>query len=123
MTKNQTQPLTLYGLNRCGTCVKARQWLTARGIAHTFVDYRDQPVPVQQLTDWARQLGGWEKLVNRASLTWRNLPEARRAAASDADWTALIADAPTLVRRPVVLAANGSVAVGFHEARWQARFG
>jgi len=114
--------LTLYGLSKCSTCVKARDWLAARAIAHTFIDYRDQPVPAAALADWAEQLGGWEKLVNRASMTWRNLPESRKSPAADAAWLKLIAEYPALVRRPVAVDAAGTVGVGFSEKRYQARF-
>lgn len=114
--------LTLYGLNKCSTCVKARDWLNQHGVAHTFIDYRDQPVAPALLQDWAAQLGGWEKLVNRASMTWRNLPETRKTPADDAQWLALIAEFPALVRRPVAVDAAGRVGVGFREATYQARF-
>jgi len=118
-----TLTVTIYGLAKCSTCVKARQWLDAHSVAHTFIDYRDQPIPAATLTDWAHQLGGWEKLVNRASMTWRNLPETRRAPADDSAWTALIADYPALVRRPVAVSPDGTVGVGFNDKRYQTRFG
>ncbi|MEI2417722.1 Spx/MgsR family RNA polymerase-binding regulatory protein [Orrella sp. JC864] len=118
-----TADLTLYGLKACSTCVKARDWLAAQGVDHVFVDYRDQPVPAATLTEWARQLGGWEKLVNRASMTWRGLSEDEKSAATDAQWTALIARYPALVRRPVAVDAQGQVGVGFNEKRYAQRFG
>ena len=60
---------TLYGLSKCSTCVKARDWLSAHGVAHDFVDYRDHPVAAATLKAWAGKVGGWEKLVNRTSMT------------------------------------------------------
>jgi Spx/MgsR family transcriptional regulator len=113
---------TLYGLKQCSTCVKARTWLDAHGVAHQFVDYRDNPVPAATLKAWAEQLGGWEKLVNRTSMTWRALPEARKTASSDAQWQALIAEYPALVRRPVTVTNDGTVTVGFSEKRYAERF-
>lgn len=113
----------VYGLTRCDTCVKARKWLDANGVAYRFVDYRDEPVSPQALQDWARQLGGWEKLVNRASTTWRNLDPALREPADDAAWQALIASHPALVKRPVLVTPDGEVSVGFKDARWADRFG
>jgi Spx/MgsR family transcriptional regulator len=112
----------LYGLKQCSTCAKARTWLDEHRIEHVFVDYRDQPVPPATLKSWADQLGGWEKLVNRTSMTWRALPEARKAAASDAQWQALIAEYPALVRRPVTVTRDGAVSVGFSEKRYAERF-
>ena len=91
---------TLYGLSKCSTCVKARDWLSAHGVAHEFVDYRDHPVTAATLKAWAGKVGGWEKLVNRTSMTWRALSDERKAASTDAQWTQLIAEYPALVRRP-----------------------
>jgi len=113
--------VTLYGLTRCSTCLKARAWLDEHGVRHEFVDYRDHPVAPARLKEWAGQVGGWEKLVNRASMTWRNLPESLKSPASDAQWLALIADYPALVRRPVTV-VDGQAAVGFSEKRYAQQF-
>ena len=113
---------TLYGLNKCSTCVKARDWLNENGVAHTFVDYRDHPVPAATLKEWAEQLGGWEKLVNRTSMTWRALSDEQKAASTAAQWTRLIAEYPALVRRPVTVTSDGVVTVGFSEKRYGERF-
>ena len=115
--------ITLYGLNKCSTCVKARQWLEGRGVEAAFVDYRDHPLPPAGLTQWAGELGGWEKLVNRASMTWRNLPEERKAPESDAAWLALIAEFPALVRRPLAVWPDASVTVGFTEKKYLEHLG
>ena len=115
--------VTLYGLNTCDTCKKARNWLARFGVAHTFVDYRDQRVPAETLKDWARQLGGWDKLVNRASTTWRTLPDTRKAPHADAEWTLLIKEYPALVKRPVVVTDDGVVSVGFTDNAFKQRFG
>lgn len=121
MSKSSSRA-TLYGLAKCSTCIKARDWLDAHGVAHTFIDYRDEPVPAATLKEWAGKVGGWEKLVNRTSMTWRALPEERRAASTDAQWTRLIAEYPALVRRPVTVTPDGKVTVGFSEKRYGERF-
>jgi Spx/MgsR family transcriptional regulator len=107
--------LTLYGLTNCDTCRKARNWLDRHAVAHEFVDYREQPVDADTLKDWARQAGGWDKLVNRASTTWRNLPAARKAPGSDPEWRLLIREYPTLVRRPVLVREDGTMRQGFSD--------
>jgi Spx/MgsR family transcriptional regulator len=119
MTRSKT---VLYGLEKCSTCQKARAWLDGHGVSHEFVDYRDHPVPPATLKQWAGKVGGWEKLVNRTSMTWRALSDAQRAASTDAQWTALIATHPALVRRPVTVTADGEVSVGFSEKRYGERF-
>ncbi|GAA5236703.1 arsenate reductase [Verticiella sediminum] len=113
----------VYGLTRCDTCVKARKWLDQHQVAYTFVDYRDHPVDGTTLRDWAGKLGGWDKLVNRASTTWRGLTDAQKAVTDDAGWLALIAAHPTLVKRPVLTTPDGQVSVGFKAPVWAERFG
>lgn len=113
---------TLYGLPNCDTCRKARKWLDAAGIDFGFVDYRAQPVPAATLERWAVALGGWEKLVNKASRTWRQLPDESKSARSDVQWLRLVAAHPTLIRRPVV-ETDAGVSAGFSEARFETLFG
>ena len=103
--------------------LRNKAWLDEHGQAHTFVDYREHPIAAARLRKWAQQLGGWEKLVNRASMTWRNLPPGRKQPADDAQWLALIAEYPALVRRPVTLMPDGAVAVGFTDKKYTALFG
>lgn len=116
------QTVQLYGLKKCSTCLKAIDWLEQRGIPYQFVDYRDQPVPTEVLQRWASAVGGWEKLVNRASMTWRNLPEDRKSPADAEDWLALIAEFPALVRRPVAVGPDTTVSVGFSDKKFAERF-
>ena len=115
--------ITLYGLDTCDTCRKARNWLARFGIAHDFVDYRANRLPPETLKSWAGQLGGWEKLVNRASTTWRSLAEPRKNPRSDPEWTLLIKEYPALVKRPVLVTADGTVSVGFTDNAYKLRFG
>lgn len=114
---------TLYGLDNCDACKKARNWLKRFDIEHEFVDYRLHRVEPATLKQWAEKLGGWDGLVNRQSTTWRNLPPARKTPASDPEWTLLLREHPAVVKRPVVLADDGSVSVGFTDALFKRRFG
>lgn len=113
--------VTVYGLKNCSTCKKATKWLTEHGVEHTFIDYRDNPISPKLLLQWAPQVGGWTKLVNRASPTWRNLPDQSKTPESDQDWLQLIADFPTLVRRPVTVDTT-TVSVGFKPDAFAQRF-
>ena len=114
---------TLYGLDTCDGCRKARNWLKRSGVEHAFVDYREQRVEPATLREWAKQLGGWDKLVNKASTTWRNLPEPRKSPHSDPEWTLLIKEHPAIVKRPVVVMPDGAVSVGFTDNGFKQLFG
>ena len=118
-----TTPAVLYGLDNCDTCKKARNWLQRAGVAHGFVDYRANRVAPETLKAWAKQLGGWDRLINKASTTWRTLPDARKTPGSDPEWTLLIKEYPALVKRPVVVKDDGAVSVGFTDNGFKALFG
>lgn len=113
--------ITLYGISNCDTVKKARAWLGARGLAHQFVDFKKQGVPERRLDGWISVVG-WNTLVNTRGTTWRQLDAAVRASVTDAARArALLLAQPSLVKRPVVEWADGSVSVGFDEAAWRAR--
>ena len=112
---------TLYGIPNCDTVKKARTWLTEQGIAHAFHDFKKQGVPDAALDRWLAA-AGHEKLVNRKGTTWRGLDEATRAAVADnASARALLLQHASVIKRPVVEWADGSITVGFDTADWQRR--
>ena len=114
---------TLYGLANCDTCRKARKWLERFGVEHRFVDYRDERQSPETLLAWRDTLGGWDAMVNKSSTTWRNLPQARKAPGSDAEWKLLLKEYPQLIRRPVVVTGDGTITQGFSDNAFKARFG
>lgn len=114
--------LTLYGLAKCSTCQKAIAWLQRNHVGHRFVDYRDHPVAADTLKDWATQAGGFDKLVNRTGMTWRNLAPARKTPGSDAEWLLLIREYPALVRRPVAVLPDGKIQLGFTDKLYKNLF-
>ena len=113
----------VYGLEKCSTCQKARKWLDRHNVEYMFSDYREQRVDAPTLKAWAKAVGGWEKLVNRTGMTWRNLPPARKSPASDPEWLLLIKEYLALVRRPVVVKADGAVSLGFTDKLFARLFG
>lgn len=112
---------TLYGIPNCDTVKKARAWLAEHGVEHLFHDFKKQGVPEAALDRWLAA-AGHEKLVNRKGTTWRGLDEAQRATVVDnASARALLLAHASVIKRPVVEWADGSVSVGFDAADWQQR--
>ena len=104
--------LILYGIKTCQTCKKAFEAVQAGGFDAQWVDIRSQADLGAKLPAWADQIG-WDALVNRASMTWRNLSDAEKASADgDAGTLALLKAKPTLIKRPVIEHA-GQVTVGW----------
>lgn len=114
--------ITVYGLKNCSTCVKAIKWLEANNHEVEFIDYRANPIDPAQLVQWAPLVGGWEKLINRASMTWRNLPEERKKPASQEEWLAIANEFPSAIKRPVALTQDGQVLLGFSEKNYALQF-
>ena len=114
---------TLYGLKGCDTCKKAQNWLKRFGVEYTFVDYRDQRQSPETLLAWKDAAGGWEALINKSSTTWRELAPQRKTPGSDAEWKLLLREYPQLIRRPVVVLADGRVSQGFSDNGFKKLFG
>lgn len=103
------------GLKSCDTCRKATKWLEAEGKAYTFRDVREDAVTLAEIKKWGAA-AGWEKLVNKASTTWRGLEDADKEKASGPEAATLLLAHPTLIKRPV-FEAGDRVLVGFRAAQ------
>ena len=91
----------MYGIKNCDTVAKARAWLSERAIAYDFHDYKTQGIDAARLTQWVEELG-WEKVLNRAGVTFRKLAEADRADLDAAKAVALMVRQPSMIKRPVL---------------------
>ena len=103
--------LTVYGLKTCDTTRKALKWLEKRKAPHRFLDVRADGVDTDRLTEWAMEVG-WEALLNRGSKTWRELDEVIRENVTEDISLQLMAENPTLIKRPVI-ETDAGVLVGW----------
>ena len=110
----------IYGISNCDTIKKARKWLTSNNIEYEFKDFRKEGVNVIQLRHWVSE-HGWQKLVNKRSTTWRNLPNETKEHIDETLALYLMEEQPTLIKRPVLVNASGSM-VGFSEKQYAAHF-
>lgn len=108
---------TLYGINSCDTCRRARRWLDQAGVDYQFHDLRADGIRPAELERWADHVG-WGTLLNRRSTTWRSLDPAQREGLDERSALALMGRQPTLIKRPV-LDTGGTVSVGFSESRYK----
>lgn len=92
--------LSVYGLSHCSTCQKAVAALTGAGWSVDFRDVRDAPLSEAERAAMVEEFG--EKLVNRASLTWRSMSEAERAE----DPVAMLGARPAVMKRPAIVAGD-----------------
>ena len=104
--------ITVWGLKNCDTCKKARKALDAVGADYTFKDVRADGLAEMDFAGWLDAVGG-EVLINRRGTTWRGLSDADKARGDGSEATALLAEAPALIKRPVFVFEDGTVIVGF----------
>lgn len=95
--------LTLYGLKNCDTCKKARKALESAGKTVEFIDIRAEANLGAKVPIWLEAVG--DRLLNKASTTWRGLSESDKARATTDPAPRLI-DNPTLIKRPVIEAGD-----------------
>jgi arsenate reductase len=109
--------IKLFGITNCDTMKKAMTWLETNGIAYEFIDYKKADVAQKHLEDWNLR-AGWKALLNTRGLMWRRLSDAERADVDEAKALALMADYPTLIRRPV-LDTGKTLLVGFEPEHYE----
>lgn len=112
--------VNLYGIKNCDTVKKARNYLENNGIDYTFHDFREDGLNDVQLRAWVTKLG-WEKLLNKRSATWRNLPQETKDNLSEVIALAVMEDQPTIIKRPVMETSTG-VFIGFSEKTYDEIF-
>lgn len=113
--------LELYGIPNCDTVKKARKWLEAEGVDFTFHDYKKEGADPALLEQWA-DVVGWEVLLNRRGTTFRKLPDRDKAGIDRNKAIALMAQHPSMIKRPVVV-HSGAILIGFDPEKWAAELG
>ena len=104
-------PLTFYGLKSCDSCRAALKALAVAGIEVDHRDVRDDGVPAETLRQVIERHGA-DKVINRRSTTWRELDETAR----QGEPVALLQAHPLLMKRPLIVQADGGSTVGWDAA-------
>lgn len=110
-----------YGIPNCDTVKKARKWLDAQGINHTFHDYKKEGADPAKLEAWIAE-ADVDTVLNRRGTTFRKLSDSDKADIDAAKAVRLLADNPSMIKRPVV-EHPGGLLVGFKHAEWEAALG
>jgi arsenate reductase (glutaredoxin) len=110
----------MYGIRNCDTIKKARAWLEAQGVAYEFHDYKVAGIDETRLRGWAREFG-WEKLLNRAGTTFRQLPDADKESLDEDKAVALMRSQPSMIKRPVLDFGDRRL-LGFSSASYREAF-
>lgn len=107
--------LGVYGLKNCDTCRKALKWLEAESIAYNFHDVKADGISAADVKRFAAAVG-WEALLNKASTTWRGLPDSDKQDLTEAKAVKLMAANPSLIKRPV-FEKGSTIISGFRDTQ------
>lgn len=108
----------IYGIPNCGSVKKAKTFFEDNGIAYDFHDYKKLGIDEQNLKNWVDEFG-WEKVLNRKGLTWRNLDETiKHEIVDQKSAIKLMQDNTSTIKRPVVISDKGN-AIGFHDEEYE----
>ncbi len=115
--------MVLYGIPNCDTVKKTTNWLKANGIEYRFHDYKKDGITVDKLNNWLNQVPQ-EKLLNRASSTWKELSEDEKANVTDNDSAIkIILKNASVIKRPLLESDGKVLALGFDVANYERIFG
>lgn len=108
---------------RCTTCKKAREWLTAKGLAFDERDIKAHNPAERELREWHAKSGlPLKRFFNTSGQLYReNGVAARLAGMSEEECFALLASDGMMVKRPIVV-ADTFVLVGFRQSEWEQAF-
>jgi len=105
--------IIMYGIKNCDTIKKARLFLEKNNTEYEFKDFREDGLNPVQLKAWINELG-WEKVINKRSTTWRNLPDETKENMNETLALVVAEDQPTIIKRPV-LELSEKILIGFSE--------
>ena len=109
---------TIYGIPNCDTIKKCRKWLTENNVEYTFHDYRKDGVEQKLLQTFIAKFG-WEKLINKRGLTWRQLIPEQKEGMDEQSAIATMLQSPAIIKRPVLQLDSGELYLGFKPQEYQ----
>lgn len=111
--------MKLYGIPNCNTVKKARTWLDDHGVSYEFHDFKKQGIDAVTLENWLSHTP-WEKLVNRAGMTWRGLDgETKSSVVDSASAIKLMMAKTSVIRRPILIKGGVLFCLGFDETTYR----
>ena len=112
----------VYGIMDCDTVKKALKWLENHNVEFEFHDYKSKGISEKTLKNWISQVG-WESLVNKKGMTWRQLdPGTQNAIKNEKSAIKLMVEKTSVIKRPLIESSGKVVVLGFDETEYGQRF-
>ena len=104
--------ITLFGIKNCDTVKKALKWLEREGIDYRFHDFRKDGLDENLVDHFLTRLD-YSALINTRGTTWRKLSDEQKSNMDATKARNLMLTYDAIIKRPVWLFEDGSMAVGF----------
>lgn len=108
--------LSMYAIANCDTVKKARTYLDKNNISYEFIDFKKSPPTAELIKEWSAFLG--ELPVNKKGTTYRKFKDEYEAL-TEAKKILFIMDNSSIIKRPVLVRGNKTIAIGFDEENYK----
>lgn len=104
---------------RCGTCRKAKKWLTDNNVSFEDRHIIEQNPSVDELKEWIQESGlPIKRFFNTSGVKYREMKlKDKLPTMTEKEQMELLASDGMLVKRPIIVGEN-KVLVGFKEEEW-----
>jgi arsenate reductase (glutaredoxin) len=110
--------MILYGIKNCNTVKTALDWLNKNKIVFEFHDYKKQGITAEKLSAWSKQVG-WESLVNKRGMTWRQLDEAEQKKVTNEKAAIALMEKTSVIKRPLIEDGDKVLLLRFDEEEYK----
>ncbi|MBP1920079.1 Spx/MgsR family RNA polymerase-binding regulatory protein [Youngiibacter multivorans] len=111
--------MELIGYNKCGTCQKARKYLSSRDISYEWREITERPPGIEELRSILSSGVELRKLLNTSGQAYRELNmKEMLGRMSQEEVLLLLSKTPMLVKRPILRTDISNTLVGFNEEEW-----
>lgn len=109
--------MILYGIPNCDTTKKAVNWLNERNIEFEFHNYKESGISDKKLNEWCDK-AGWEKVLNKRSTTWRELPPEQQEKVITQEYAiTIMKEHNSIIKRPII-EHKGKLLIGYDEKKY-----
>lgn len=105
----------------CSTCKKAKNWLDQHGIAYVDRHIKENNPSYEELKAWLEASNlPVKKFFNTSGMQYRALElKDKLPGMSVEEQLQLLSTDGMLVKRPILIAENQAILVGFKESQWE----
>ncbi|MEG0912274.1 MAG: Spx/MgsR family RNA polymerase-binding regulatory protein [Oscillospiraceae bacterium] len=105
----------------CSTCKMAKKWLLDNELEFEERDIKKNRPNERELREWYKKSGlTLDKFFNKNGLLYRALElKDQLPYMAENEQLRLLASDGMLIKRPILIADNGKILVGFNESEWE----